>query len=553
MKGARWIVALGVIGITALSFLVYPGCTYLQSDTQIYVPILERLYNPALFANDPMATDPHVSFTILDEVSIAVRKATGLGFREILFGQQALARAAGILGVFFLASALGLARGPSLLVAALFGLGTWIYGPTVMSVELEAVPRGFAVPLVLLGVGLAANGRDLAAGIAVGIAFLYQPPAVYPFWIVYFLLTLWPGKPEVMQRRILGLMPLLGAVLLLFLMSRWQIGETEKQEFLSRIDLAQEKLQRFRAPYNWISIWGSTLTWHYLISWLLGLAACFRLRRSASQDLNFLFLGLPAVGLASVPVSYLLLEKWKLAIIPQFQPMRALLFVTVVLLVAAGAAGLKAASDKRLIEGVAWLWVAFLVPMQLRFEQLWTLPWSGMVARRVLLALALAVGAGLAACSGNWSRRWSAAALACMMVLPFPMTPALSGLRKASPAEPPELRQLAGWARAETPAGAVFLFPDAGKGLEPGAFRALALRAVYVDWKSGGQVNYLRQFSERWWERWRQNASTRPGPEALPRYAGWGVDYIVLRPEHRLPGRTAAYENSRFLVYRTSL
>jgi hypothetical protein len=88
MKGARWIVALGVIGITALSFLVYPGCTYLQSDTQIYVPILERLYNPALFANDPMATDPHVSFTILDEVSIAVRKATGLGFREILLDSR---------------------------------------------------------------------------------------------------------------------------------------------------------------------------------------------------------------------------------------------------------------------------------------------------------------------------------------------------------------------------------------------------------------------------------------------------------------------------------
>ena len=119
MKRAYWIVSLGVVAITALSFLVYPGSTYLKSDTQIYIPILERLHDPGLFANDPMATEPHVSFTVLDEVSIALRKATGLDFREILFVQQALTRAAGVLGVFLIASALGLAPGMALIVAAM--------------------------------------------------------------------------------------------------------------------------------------------------------------------------------------------------------------------------------------------------------------------------------------------------------------------------------------------------------------------------------------------------------------------------------------------------
>jgi hypothetical protein len=553
MKRAHWIVALGVVAITALSFLVYPGSTYLQSDTQIYIPILERLHDPGLFAKDPMATEPHVSFTVLDEVSIALRKATGLGFREILLVQQVLTRAAGVLGVFLIASALGLAPGMALIVAAMFGLGTWIHGPTVMSVELEAVPRGFAVPLVLLAVGLAAKGRDLAAGIAVGIAFLYQPPAVYPFWVVYFALTLWPGKPAVMQRRILGLVPLLGAVALLFLVSRWQVGETEKQELLSRIGLAQEKLQRLRAPYNWISIWGGTLAWHYLATWLLGLAACFRLRRAASQDLNFFLVGLPAVGLASVPVSYLLLEKWKLAIIPQFQPMRALLFVTVVLLVAACAAGLKAAAEKRIAEGVGWLLLAFLVPMQLRFEQFCEIPWSAITMRRLGLALGLAAVTTLAAWLAAKSKRWSAAAIACAMVLPFALIPTVAGLRKAASIETAELWEVAHWARHSTPVDAVFLFPDAGRGLEPGVFRATALRALYVDWKSGGQVNYLRKFSEQWWRRWQQNAQVTPDAQGLSRYASWGVDFIVVRAEHRVPGRAPVFENRRFLVYRTSL
>ncbi len=552
MKSAHWKVALSVAAITALSFLVYPGSTYLQSDTQIYLPILERLYNPSLFAKDLVATEPHVSFTILDEVSIGLRKITGLGFREILLAQQVLARAAGILGVFLIASALGLARGMALLVAAVFALGTWIYGPTVMSVELEAVPRGFAVPLVLLGVGLAAVGRDLAAGIAVGVAFLYQPPAVYPFWIVYFALTLWPGKPAVMQRRIMGLLPLLGAVLLLFVLSRLQIGETEKQELLSRLGAAQEKIQRLRAPYNWISIWGSSLAWHYLATWLLGLWACWRLRRSASQDLNFFLVGLPLIGLASAPASYLLLEKFKLGVIPQFQPMRALLFTTVVLLIAACAAGLKAASERRPPEALFWLFVAFLIPMQLRFDQIWQMPWPGITMRRMALALALAAVAGAAAWVAARSRRWSAVLVACAILLPFPLIPAVAGLHKAAPIETPELRELSDWARASTPVDAVFLFPDAGRGLEPGIFRAQALRALYVDWKSGGQVNYLRKFSEEWWRRWQQTTSVKPSPQTIPLYAQWGVDYIVVRAGHRLEGRAPVYENSRFLVYRTS-
>jgi hypothetical protein len=127
----------------------------------------------------------------------------------------------------------------------------------------------------------------------------------------------------------------------------------------------------------------------------------------------------------------------------------------------------------------------------------------------------------------------------------------VAGLRKAAPIETSELRELSDWARASTPVDAVFLFPDAGRGLEPGVFRAQALRALYVDWKSGGQVNYLRQFSEEWSRRWQRTTSIKPVPQAISLYAGWGVDYIVVRAGRRVDGRAPVYENSRFLVYRT--
>jgi hypothetical protein len=48
----------------------------------------------------------------------------------------------------------------------------------------------------------------------------------------------------------------------------------------------------------------------------------------------------------------------------------------------------------------------------------------------------------------------------------------------------------------------VFLFADRGKSLDSGIFRSEALRAIYVDWKGGGQVNYLPEPGLEWWSRW---------------------------------------------------
>ena len=53
-----------------------------------------------------------------------------------------------------------------------------------------------------------------------------------------------------------------------------------------------------------------------------------------------------------------------------------------------------------------------------------------------------------------------------------------------------------------TPKDAVFQFGDAERRLEPGVFRARAKRALYVDWKAGGQVNFLQPFAMLWAERW---------------------------------------------------
>jgi Domain of unknown function (DUF6798) len=524
MKSAG--VAAGVLALTALTWLVFPGHTWLQQDTQIYAAILEHLRDPAVLRNDMLVQQPHVSYTLYDETALALQRATGLSFRVVLEGEQLVTRALGIWGLYLMAAALGLPAPASLLVAGIIALGATIGGPAVLSFEIEPDPRGFAVPLLLLAVGLTVRGRDWLAGAAASVAFLFHPPTAYPFWVVYTALA-------IRRRRFHAFVPLGCAWVLLLIAARYQPGAGEPQEFFGRLTPLIESLQRMRAPYSYISEWWREWLPHYLLLYALSVLAYLRLRARAPVELRFFLLGLPLAGVLSVPLSYLLLERMRWALLPQAQPMRALLFVTVIAEFSGAAAGILAARQRRYLEALAWFAVIYAVPVNQNL--LWWPSWNG--------ALAIAL---LAACACLAVR--SGAALASVAVAGFFVVPMVAGVRSHPQLHTPELAQLSAWARRATPRDAVFLFADAGKQLQPGVFRAEARRAIYVDWKGGGQVNYLSQLGQQWWSRWHR-VMAGPFDRGLSRYRALGVDYVVLFARDRLPGRTPAYENAGYVVY----
>jgi hypothetical protein len=113
----------------------------------------------------------------------------------------------------------------------------------------------------------------------------------------------------------------------------------------------------------------------------------------------------------------------------------------------------------------------------------------------------------------------------------------------------PQLESLAAWARTSTNADAVFYFADAGHATSPGIFRVLAERALYVDWKGGGQVNQSRSIAAEWPRRWdwanRAQAPFRSSPE----YAAAGIDFVVTHAGADLSGSRPTYENPDWRVF----
>ena len=517
--------AAASVALALLTFFQFPGHTWLQQDSQIYVPILEHLRDPAVLRNDILVQHPHVAFTLYDETALALRTVSGAGFREVLAAQQIATRALGIWGLLLMGEALGLAFAPALLVAAICSLGALIPGPAVLTFEYEPTPRAFAVPLLFCAIGLAAHRRHLAAGAAAAMAFLYHPPTALPFWGVYFVLALWPHRER--RARLACLIPLAAAVPLLGAAARAQSASGEAQRVFARLDSAEEFLQRMRTAYVWVSTWPAATVVHHVLILAILIAAFVRIRQAVNVELRVLLLGLAALGLLTMPLSWLLLEQFHWGLVPQVQPMRALLFLTLGMQFLSAAAGAQAIAARRPAEAFAWFAFAYLLPL----EPVLTGPfvWS-----RVGLALALAAFTALAGI------RWApVVAIAASFAIPW-----LGGVVNYPRLHTPDLAQLSAWARANTGRDAVFVFPGVNRSLAPGIFRSEALRAVYVDWKGGGQVNYFKDLGEQWWFRWRQTRNFQLAD--LPQYTASGITYVVL--QEPLP-RAPQFQNSTYVVY----
>lgn len=544
MSRESLLTGLAILILTVVGFFHFPGHTWLQSDTQIYVAILEHIWDPSVLTSDLVATRPHVSYTIYDEVAIGLRKLTGLSFRDILMGEQFVFRWCALWGVFLIVRALGFAVSHALLVTSCFALGAVINGPSVLLFEYEPVPRAFAVSLIFLSAGLAAHRDWLWSGVAGALAFLFHPPTAFPLWAVAGLFWL------VLHRRKEPLRILVPAAIsmgVLFVLSRTQAGERETQNFFSRIGPPLESLQRMRGAYNWISQWPSDWFWQYPLLMVFAYVAWRRFRPVMTAPLEWLSLGLPLCGMASAGVSWLLLDVAKWSLIPQAQPARAVLFITAFAIILGACAGIQAAGARRWWEALAWFVLVYALPANGRVAQLFDLG-NEMSRTRLAVVLALAGISTFAAWGGRVS--WWRAGLAA--AAPFLLLPTAGKVRNYPSLHTPALAELSSWAAAHSPKSAVFVFAGDGHDLAPGIFRAEALRSIYVDWKGGGQVNLLPSLGFEWWTRWQRlrQGDWRPGDES--RFAGYGITHYVLPVTVEQPaGATPLFRNSRYAVYST--
>ncbi len=479
---------LGLSAITCLEFEVFPSHTYLQGDTQIFLPVLERLDAPGYLSRDLVATHPYVTYTIYDELTLFLHEALGLDFHTALTLQQVFCRFAGVLGIFILVRAAGLGDVFALLIAALVNLGAALPGVCASITEPEPTPHALAFGLVLLAMGLLVQEKPLLAGLAGGLALLYHVPTAAPFWVIVLIAFLFDKRLRKLFRPALSILVVF--ILLLANLSQLQPGVIEPQPLFAKISSALALLQHLRTSYVWVSTWAGHLIWLYLAIWVCGVWATARMWPRFNRPMRWFIMALPLCGILSVPASDLLLEHLRWSLIPQLQPARALIYTVSLASLVCGMAGFGALRSRRIWEALLWFAFVLAVPILMRPQN----------------------------------------------------TPQLGANARA-------VSQMADWAERNTWGSSMFLFPDAGRALYPGMFRAESRRALWVDWESGTEMRYFESAGVEWWERWRDTMQPGFSPQRLDALLPLPIDYYVLQRAHKLAGIQPAYQNGEFVVY----
>jgi hypothetical protein len=430
-----------------------------------------------------------------------------------------------------------------LLIAAWVNLGATLAGPAVMLTEPESIPRALAWGLIVLAVGLLAREKPLLAGLAGGVALIYQLAIAGPFWVLCVLILILDRRLRHLLRPAMTVLAVF--ILLLANLAQLQPGVAEQQTILETISAPYKALQQFRTPQHWVSLWTAGEVWSYLAVWVCGVWAVARIWRVLNRQSRWLFAGLPACGLLSIPISYLLLDRLHLAFVPHIQPTSWLLFTILLSSVACFIAGVRAAQHKKFLETALWFLLPFAMLLRAEVLDLLRLTRFDNLERLSIAVLLACVSAFLLIYAANRSLRPIALALPLL---------AMGLLRLPICAHPDDSRrsaviELGTWVKSNTWGSSMFLFPDLGRSADAGVFRAISERSVWVDWPSGDLIPYFESLAGIWWDRWQQTIQPGYSPQRLHTSPALPIDYYVLLRTNRLARVKPVFENEDFLLY----
>lgn len=525
---------IGVAACTWLGFVVFPGHTFLEAGTQLTVPMLERLANPGFLSRDLVATHADLQYTAYDEISLFANQTSGLSLDRVLLGQQIASRAAAVLGILLLALATGLSESLALLVAALVNLGARLAGPNLAVIDPEAIPRALAWGPLLLAIGLLSREKPLLAGLFAGIALLYEPALTAPFCILLLVMLIADRRVRKLTRPTVTVICVF--VLLLANLAQLQPGMVEEQPIFSSIPSSFVTMQQFRAPFEWVTLWPHGELWSYLAIFVCGMWATVRILPFLSRQLRWVLLALPACGIAGVFLSYVLFDRLRWSFVPHIKPAQWLMFTVCLSVAACLIAGVKAAQAKRPFEAALWFVVPFVVPVRAEILQLAHI--NFLVGAIVFAAISAFVVSRVS--NSRFGAILLAIPLAAIVLLWFP------NRRQAADAQ---MIELAEWVKANTWGSSMFLFPDLNRSNEPGLFRAVSQRALWVDWNGGALVPLFHSFALPWWDRWQQTMQPGYSPKLLQTSLSLPIDYYVLTRAHALADIKPVFKNEEYVIY----
>jgi hypothetical protein len=342
-----------------------------------------------------------------------------------------------------------------------------------------------------------AREKPLLGGLFGGLALLYDPAISSPFWIAIVIAFIADKRMRTLVKPMLPI--LLVFILMLANLAQLQQGTPDSQAFFSRFSGEVGSLEKLRTPEIWPASWPRSAAYFYPAVFVIGAWAATRIWPVLNRQLRWMAVLVPSMALMAVPLSQVVLERYRWSAILRLQPSQGLVYLFVFAWFVCAVAAAQAMKQRAAPEALIWCALC-------------------------LSAMALNLG--------RFQRQRT----------------------------DPALQELAAWAENNTGGSSMFLFPDAGRETYPGLFRAESRRSVWVDWEGGRLMNYYTELTGGWWTRWRTTVQTPLSGDHLEQMLKLPIDYYVFKRGGTVGATTVdgklsakpAFSNSEFTVYDAS-
>jgi hypothetical protein len=198
-----------------------------------------------------------------------------------------------------------------------------------------------------------------AAGALAGLATLYHPTTTAPFWGCAAIWFVWRGS----RQERLALLVSAGVTA----RACWRWRRSFRRAIGGAAVLGADRrgaggvaAAEGGVQLDWL--WPKEWLWQYPLLFAVGVGAWWRVRGMLSPALRFFSLALPVYGLLMIPVTWFLLDQQKWIFMPQFQPARAVLFITAFAMILGALAAWHAAASGKVAEAAGWLALVYVLP-----------------------------------------------------------------------------------------------------------------------------------------------------------------------------------------------
>lgn len=239
--------------LSIFSHMIFPGYNVGIQDHKIYIPLIEKIYNPSLFHKDLLMFEDYsfLGYSLYGNLIVFLIKYLHVDIYIVLFFLSIIARFLFCYALYEVVLFFTKDKKFSLAAPIFIISGLTVYGTATITFDSLLLPRTIGLSLSMLFLAFFLKRKVFFSAIILGLAVLFHPTTALIFLLYMYaeLFFLWRHKKFKLKQAFFALIPVI------FFIAMRHFAPGMNFDYFLKIIPQFEHVLRFGVPYLFITSW----------------------------------------------------------------------------------------------------------------------------------------------------------------------------------------------------------------------------------------------------------------------------------------------------------